>query len=284
MFRKPFLVEEQIHIDALFSLFIEKQPMGFHFPGETHDFWECLYVLKGSACVSGDDKVYNLAEGDLVFHKPMELHKFYIDHKDGATLLIFSFRMKGPLTDYFKDKVFHLNEEQAMIMQALLSYAREQVKKSESISLSRKAEQFLYGIDTPLYLHRISTYLHQLFLILGEAGSISRISTNSDALLFQHAVQYMKEHIRHNSPVPEIALHCNISESGLKRLFSKYAGMSIHKYFLTLKFQYANELLQSGMNVSEVSEALNFSSQSYFSVAFKREFGKSPSFVKTSAE
>ena len=68
----------------------------------------------------------------------------------------------------------------------------------------------------------------------------------------------------------------------LKRVFSKFAGMSVHKYFLNLKLNAALKLLQSGKTVTEVTETLNFSSQSYFSSAFKRETGKLPSEFKNS--
>ena len=274
----PLYIKEQIRIDTLFSLFTEHKANGFHFPGETHNFWECLYVINGSACVSGDDKVYELSAGDLVFHKPMELHKFYISHENGADLLIFSFNMTGPLTEYFKDKVFQLNDEQQQIICTLLSFIKQQEICDDNNSEYRKEDQLLrLKKSSPVFLQRIVTFLHSLFLSLGESGNISHFSTMSDALVFQQAVQYMTEHIYGQPTVSQIAKHCFLSESGLKRLFTKYAGISIHKYFLTLKFKIATQLLQDGMSVREVSEKLNFSSQSYFSVAFTREIGTNPS-------
>ena len=40
---------EQIHITSMHSLFKIHYECGFEFPGETHDFWECLYILDGSS-------------------------------------------------------------------------------------------------------------------------------------------------------------------------------------------------------------------------------------------
>ena len=48
------------------------------------------------------------------------------------------------------------------------------------------------------------------------------------------------------------------------------------------KIKAAIELLQDGENVSNVAERIGFGSQSYFSKAFKRETGISPSEFKTS--
>lgn len=90
----------------------------------------------------------------------------------------------------------------------------------------------------------------------------------------------MNNHIDKQPAVSEIAKACNISISSLKRIFTQYAGISVHKYFLKLKFKTASELLHSGMNVNEVAEKLGFSSQSYFSVSYKREIGINPSQLK----
>lgn len=274
---KPVYIKEQVYIESLYSFFIENKPLGFHFPGEIHDFWECRYILKGSICVSGDDKVYELSQGDLVFHKPMELHKFYIDNENGAELLIFSFNMKGPLTEYFKDKVFHLTDEQKAILERMVNFARKNYHNDENASFKKETRFLNCAKDTPLYLQRITVFLYDLLLSLGEKGDISEFSSTPPALAFQRAVNFMNEMIYEHPSVSEIAKHCYLSESGLKRLFANYAGIGIHKYFLKLKFKVASKLLYEGVSVREVSEKLNFSSQSYFSVAFKREFGINPS-------
>ena len=54
-------VREQIRITDMYSLFETHYEKGFAFPGEAHNFWECLYVRNGEACVSGNERVYNLS-------------------------------------------------------------------------------------------------------------------------------------------------------------------------------------------------------------------------------
>ena len=98
------IVQNQLTIDCFYSFFEVHRDFGFHFPGETHDFWECVYVLNGSIVVSADDRVYTLNPGEIIFHKPMELHKYYVDSASGADLLIFSFSLEGPLSSTLKKK------------------------------------------------------------------------------------------------------------------------------------------------------------------------------------
>ena len=55
-------------------------------------------------------KGMNLNANDIIFHKPMELHKFSIT--ENATLLIFSYSLTGRLNEYLANKVFSLTDEQ----------------------------------------------------------------------------------------------------------------------------------------------------------------------------
>lgn len=108
-------IKEQIRITDMYSLFVVHYDCGYAFPGESHNFWECVYIIKGEACISGNERVYNLAQGSIIFHKPLELHKFIVNGKDGADMLIFSFTAEGPLTAYLEEKVFMLSDFQKSI-------------------------------------------------------------------------------------------------------------------------------------------------------------------------
>lgn len=131
------------------------------------------------------------------------------------------------------------------------------------------------------YSQMISTYLIQFMLLLIENGKTNTLLTPKEAELFEGAVEYMKNHISENISLEELAKYCHTSPSRLKRTFSKYSGMGVHKYFLTLKIKTATSLLKKGMAINEVSDRLGFISQGYFSTAFKRETGITPSKINT---
>lgn len=269
---KPYKIENAIEIDRLYSLYNVAYNENFHFDGEIHDFWECVYVQSGGICVSGDDRVYNVGAGDIVFHKPMELHKFFVTEKQGAQLVIFSFTMNGKYADYFRDKVFCLNVEQQRILSDIASYAPEKIPY-------RNYMENIY--TSPVNIQKFCSYVTLLMLSLLECGSAFESVTTEEAILFKTAVDYMASNVDCAITVADISKHCLVSESTLKRIFNKYAGISVHRYFLSLKLKAAAQLLKTGKNVTEVTELLNFSSQSYFSFCFKRETGKSPSQLRT---
>lgn len=68
----------------------------------------------------------------------------------------------------------------------------------------------------------------------------------------------------------------NISEIYFRKCFIKAMGMSPHKYILSLRIEKAKRLLQNGKSVSETAAECGFSSQYYFSSAFKKKCGFSP--------
>lgn len=275
-------VREQIRITDMYSLFEVHYENGYAFPGETHNFWECVYIMRGEACVSGNERVYNLARGSIIFHKPLEFHKFLVNGVDGAELLIFSFTAEGPLTTFLEEKVFDLSDAQQDIIASLLSFLRTRVENAKQQVPSAKTPYlYLEPFRTlPTYSQMVALYLQQLMLSLAETGSVSSVSSAPDAVVFRRAISYLSSNVHGQPSVLETARHCNVSEASLKRIFDKYAGIGIHKYLLKLKTRAAAELLQNGESVSNVAEQLGFNNQSYFSRAFKRETGLAPSSLK----
>ena len=121
--------------------------------------------------------------------------------------------------------------------------------------------------------------MYQLFLSLSDNGQVLQMYQNDESDIFKKAVKYMIVNISLSLPLENIADYCNVSVATLKRIFIRYAGVGVHKYFLSLKIKRAKELLISGENVTTTAEKLGFSSQGYFSCAFKRETGVLPSSI-----
>ena len=67
-------LKREIVIDSIITIHYFEYMKDFVFHGESHDFWEMLYVDKGSVQVrSGEDTVH-LDAGDIIFHQPREFH------------------------------------------------------------------------------------------------------------------------------------------------------------------------------------------------------------------
>lgn len=275
---QSYEVKEQVKIERLYSLFKRHYDKGHHFLGEMHDFWEAVYVIEGEVIISADENVHNFKSGDIIFHKPLELHKFNVVGDDGATLLIFSFDMAGELCKKMERRASHLDKYGRLIIKSFLEFLESEQEKRTQTKADITYTDFhsIYSQDD-IFLQTVSLYICNIILSLASKASTLTKTKTHETELFRRALIVMNERIAEQLSVRELADSLNISESSLKRLFDKYAGMSVHKYFLTLKIKTATIMLKSGMGVSEVSDAMGFSSQGYFSATYKRETGNNPS-------
>lgn len=278
-------LNKNLQITAFFSMFECVRTEGYRFLGEAHDFWECVYVKDGSVCVSADERVYNMKKGEVIFHKPLEFHKYHIEKNNRADLFIFSFSMTGKLADFFENKVFSLNEKQKVIIDSWLSFMNEKVSQFPSKILDVTGPLYILN-QSELNMHMALNHAYSFLLSLCDNNiNITAETTSEKAQVYKTAVKYMNDNIGSSLTISDIAEKCCISPTGLKKIFMEFTGIGVHKYFLKLKMKYASSYLSGGATTSEIAEALDFSSQAYFSEAFKREIGLSPKeYRKTCAE
>lgn len=269
-------VNEEVKVKKIYSFFYNVRDSGFECQGESHDFWECVYIIEGKVSVTADDRIYNLKSNDIIFHKPMELHKYHVASDAPARILIFSFSLEGEKSGFFHNKVFHLTGKQCQLVSDLLEYA--QYNMTEEAAMLEPYNRYLSAFETvSTYSQTVSLYLQLLFLSIIEDNAVINNSNSEDALIFKKAVQYMKKNISQSLPITFIAKEVSVSLSRLKRIFNRYAGISVHRYFLLLKLNRVEELLEQGETLNNIATQMGFSSQAYLSTAYKREFGVSPS-------
>ena len=271
-------INEQLNIRRFYMCMDANYESTFEFSGEAHNFWEMLYVFSGSLSVLADENLYEMNDGDIIFHRPLEFHRFHIKSREGVHLLIFSVDMDGPLTSFFQKKVFKLSQRQKHIINELMQYADLTMKQLSENGIETVNWNLLFPCKhVPTYSQLLSTYIYQLFLSLGEKAKVSEETVSTSSEQFAIAVQYMKSNISVPLSIDDIAKKCHLSRSGIQRLFLHYVGISPHKYFLTLKINQAKKMLIAGVSVNDISNLLGFSTQAYFSSSFKRETGTSPS-------
>jgi AraC-like DNA-binding protein len=94
---------------------------------------------------------------------------------------------------------------------------------------------------------------------------------------------FLIEHIDEHFPsIALMARMANMSESKFKNLFRKITGLTPNKFFIDNKLLKAKELLEKKqLSISQVSDQLSFTNNSYFASKFKENFGISPkTFIK----
>lgn len=256
-------------IRSINTAFIRDAQENFYFGGEMHNFWEMVYVQEGSATVSEDERIYELTEGQLVFHKPMEFHRLWCRKGQSGKLCIISFHYDGSIIDVLGKGVFLLN----LSLQQMLKDSFSQIVSNFHMKSTR--------IQAPSVstLEERSTFLKFELLLLSIASELSPDKQQEytiGARNYKMILNVMKEHIHENLNIDDIAALSCLSTSNLKKTFKTYAGCGVMQHFNRLRIIRAEELLKEGYSVAEVSNSMSFSSPSYFTTVFKRETGYPP--------
>ncbi len=215
--------------------------------------WQMICVTEGELTVVKGSTVYRLTEGNAVFFAPDEFHN--ICEENYAEYIFIGFSGGGEFFSSLNQKVVSLSEKECELIE--------------------KADELKNNYQDMLALEQ-SRAMFELFLLLCCEKENIKPYKEKNASLFSFAAEVLKENIKANISVSDLAERVNVSLSNLKRLFLKYAGIGVHEYYTIFKIALAKELLRSGNSVTSTAELTGFANQAYFSAAFKRVTGKTP--------
>lgn len=268
-----------ISVDSIITVFHldlnGKNPIG-----ESHNFWEFLYVDRGTHKVSVDNTVYTVNEGQMIMYSPLAFHAAFGPSE--AKVNIISFESLSETMSYFANKVITLSGKQRQMLSQIMSLGDECFK---IVAPNSDLKGMVFREETNGFkLQNLKNQL-ELFLIdiyLKDESTSSKPSSsnyeNHNSDTFNTLTEYLKDNIEKTLSLEEICQNCTISLSKLKRMCQKQCGMSPMSYFISLKIAAAKAMINdSSLNFTQISEKLGFSSVHYFSKLFKAKVGVSPS-------
>ena len=101
---------------------------------------------------------------------------------------------------------------------------------------------------------------------------------SSDRVFLHQAKEFVLDNIEdENLSVNDLAKHLNVSRFTLIRKFKKVNNSTPNFYIQKIRLEKAKELIKNKVaSVTEIAFKVGFSSTTYFSYSFKKEFGVSP--------
>lgn len=101
---------------------------------------------------------------------------------------------------------------------------------------------------------------------------------SSDHVFLHQAKEFILNHLENeNLSVNDLAKHLNVSRFTLIRRFKKINNSTPNFYIQKIRLEKAKELIKNKVaNVTEIAFKVGFSSTTYFSYSFKKEFGFTP--------
>ena len=90
-------------------------------------------------------------------------------------------------------------------------------------------------------------------------------------------MNYIRTHTNESIHIEDVAAQINRSSSYIMKRFKSELGIHINAYIMRCKLEEAKSLLvYSEKTLSEISNYLCFSNQSYFQNTFKKQYGITP--------
>ena len=259
-------IDITFQITDFFQFVLDRRfPENFNFDGEKHNFWEIVYVLDGKLEVTEDEKVYIMGEKDIIFHAPNEFHCLRSAENTCPHVLNVSFRINGSLPEHLKNGVLHLSS-------VLHDEYIEIVNMLTACDLYNKNK-----MAEPLGVYEVNCRMSAFFIrLLRESQVTDSLSTSTGAQTYRSLVELMHKEVYNNLSLEDLAKKSYISVSYIKKLFKHYSGISPKSYYLNLRVSEAQKLLLSDISISDITEKMNFSSASYFTIFFKNQTGYTP--------
>ena len=274
-------IKKEIAVSRIVTVLYIENASSFYFGGEAHDFWEFNYIDKGCMVVTIEGKEYLLKSGELIFFQPNEFHSLEARELSAPNHTVVSFVSNSKAMKYFKNKIIALNSQERKLLSILL---REGLSAYTPIEKQPPISGMVERENAPIGAVQMTFNLLEEFLITLLRRSESGISIRTRLVLpmyyeslperIKEIAKFMEQNIRRSLSVSEIAKQFLLSESGLKKLFSRDAGCGVTDFFNNMKIEKAKEYIRlNEMNFTQISDELGFSSIHYFSRLFKKKTG-----------
>ena len=242
-----------------------------------HDELEFLYVLEGSITATVDDKIYTAYKNDIVFINSGVPHSTACDGPYQYGLLQFR------ESDFVFSEARDILKYSAKLSNLLESSIRV-IKSDELASIIREmlSEQ---ETELPAYDVYIRAGVYKTLGFLYRAGIIVNAEEayrTREVEKIAPVLSYINTHYNEDITLEFASSMLGFDSSYFCRIFKAAVGATFTEYLNFVRIYRAEKLLsKTSMSILEISEAVGFSSVSYFNRVFKRYRNCSPRYFRT---
>lgn len=242
-----------------------------------HSQYEIYYLLFGDRNYFMQDRVYNVQKGDLILINSNVLHRI-IDGSSGSHERILIEFDPG----FFENFLVDFSE-----LQLLNGFYREcnilrleepDKKQFENCFFKMIQESKENSIENNIAL---KVYFLELLIIINKchikAKSFEFTHLSKQHKKISEIITYINLNYMHDIGLELVAESFFISTGHLSRVFKKVTGFSFVEYLNNLRIKEAQKLLiETTLNVSEISEKVGYQNITNFGRVFKLITGSSP--------
>lgn len=251
-----------------------------------HDFIEIVFITKGKGVqvISGNE--YEVTEGDIFILQGFQNH-YFNDTGNAEIINIMFDPVKSP--GLVSEDIKSVDGYSALFILEPQYRSRTHFKNMlhlNHVDLA-KSEYLLNGMlhelsmEEPGYELFLKNKFEEIILFLSRKYSQISIPKAKSLVRIGKAIQFIKANFHKNIYVHQLAELSFMSIRNFQRLFKEATGLSTNDYLLELRIQNASKLLtETDSAIYEVANQVGFTDWIYFSKAFKKKFGISPTIYR----
>lgn len=243
-------------------------PFGIRFVGETicdekyiikrekSDIAAFEYIVSGTGTLEINSGIYHPKKGDMFFISEGSDHLYYSQKENGWHKYFISFygEIADALIENYLTQGVYLYEN---------VFLEKNFRRIFDIAFNTQNTQAATRQLT-VELFKIFTAVHSRQMLDGEdlADKIKR---------------YIDNNLARELKLDELSHSLNYSKNHIINVFVKKFNQTPYKYYCDSKIALAKDYLSnSGMTIAEISNALSYADQQYFSYCFKKATGLTP--------
>jgi len=256
------------HVEASGDYPVKNHPKHHSFNWKTWrrlEEYQFIYITNGQGVFESEScSQVNVRAGTIIFLFPNEKHRYKPDSNTGWDE--YWVGVKGTIIDNLLATGYLSPNNPCHY----IGFNDVIISLYNSIIENTKQEKPGYQpLISGMVIHLLG-YCHSIIKHREVESSEEEIVIHKARLLFRSKIN--------NAYSPEqAAQELNVGYSWFRKQFKSYTGLSPGQYYIQLKIEKAKELLtNSNMSVKEISIAINFDSNFYFSKIFKEKTGFNP--------
>ena len=247
-----------------------KKDFSYHY----HDFHKIIVFISGKVTYHIEGKAYHLKPRDILLVSQGAIHKPEIDPSVPYERYIFWIR--DDLSCQELNTCFQKANDRSFNLVRADSALQERLK-----DLLPEIEQTLqnkhFG-DTVLrnaLFTQFMIYINRIFLRTSSSPDKKTYSSDTQV---EQLLKYINRNLSENLSIDQLANRFFLSKYHMMRKFKNETGYTIHNYITSKRLLMARSLISQGMPVMKASLASGFRDYTTFVRAYKKQFGKAPSY------
>lgn len=266
----------EVEVPDLISIHYFEYTKDYKYPGESHDFWEIMYLDRGKAWITCNRTEYLLSQGKLILLPPNLFHTIRADEIAPSNVFIISFTAKSYSLPIPGERVITLSSDMkklihSIIQEGALSF---ELPMPDRFCLRENGNAPFGGQQL------IRLRLEELLIQIIRKTCSQNHSAQTDAVpvksrfddqIAERILELLQAHIYDTLSMTDITQALGYGKTYLSTIFKRVYGVSIMTCYTKLKMEEAKyRIRENTMSITEISALLGFHSPQYFSKRFRQ--------------